>query len=152
MWLYCEIKINQFTSQSGKTTACSRSSIICSTRVGSKYWTSLKNNLAYFASPDLVRKLDKISAKCFNFFFFFHSFDACCSILIYQNDSTIVIYDHKDITITIYDQNESTIVIYNSNDSSSKYYKTMIPANFALARSKNYNCKVCYKLTRTLQL
>ncbi len=64
----------------------------------------------------------------FEFFSFFHSIDACCSILIHQNDSTIVIYDHKDITITIYDQNESTIVIYDCIDSGKYYnYNRLVP-------------------------
>jgi hypothetical protein len=42
------------------------------------------------------------------------------------------------------------IVFYDCNDSG-QYYKTVIVANFALARSVNYYRKVRCKLKRTLQ-
>ncbi len=43
--------------------------------------------------------------------------------------------------ILIYDCNDSTILIYKHNDSG-HYYKTMILANLALARSVNYDRKL----------
>ncbi len=42
------------------------------------------------------------------------------------------------------------IVFYDCNDSG-QYYKTVMVANFALARSVNYYLKVRCKLKRTLQ-
>ncbi len=68
---------------------------------------------------------------------------------LYYKSFTTVIYYYNDSMITIYDHNHSTSVIYDCNDSG-QYYKTMILANFALARSINYNCKVCSKLKHTL--
>jgi hypothetical protein len=44
-----------------------------------------------------------------------------------------------------------TIAIYNRNDNG-LYYKTMIVAKLALARSINYDCKVSCKLKRTLTI
>ncbi len=46
--------------------------------------------------------------------------------------------------------NRFTNVIYNRNDSG-QYYKTMILANLALARSINYDHKVCCRLKRKLR-
>jgi hypothetical protein len=43
------------------------------------------------------------------------------------------------------------IIIYVHNDNG-LYYKTMIVANLALARSINYDCKVCCKLKRTFTI
>jgi hypothetical protein len=56
---------------------------------------------------------------------------------------------YKSFTIIIYDRNDSMIVIYNHNDSG-QYYKNMILANFAFARSITCDRKVCCKLKRTL--
>ncbi len=44
-----------------------------------------------------------------------------------------------------------TIVIYNCNDNG-LYYKTTIVDNLTIARSVNYNCKVCCKLKRTFMI
>ncbi len=44
-----------------------------------------------------------------------------------------------------------TIVIYDRNDNG-LYYKTTIVANLALARSVNYDRKVCCKLKRTFTI
>ncbi len=44
-----------------------------------------------------------------------------------------------------------TIVIYDRNDNS-LYYKTMIVANLALARSIHYDLKVCCKLKHTFTI
>jgi hypothetical protein len=54
----------------------------------------------------------------------------------------------KLFTIVIYNHNDRTIVIYDHNDSG-QYYKTMILANLALARSVNFDREVCCKLKRT---
>ncbi len=43
------------------------------------------------------------------------------------------------------------IVIYNHNDNG-LYCKTVILANLALARSVNYDCKVCCKLNCTFTI
>jgi hypothetical protein len=43
------------------------------------------------------------------------------------------------------------ITIYYCNDSA-QYYKTMILTNLPLGRNVNYDCKVLYKMKRTLQL
>jgi hypothetical protein len=44
-----------------------------------------------------------------------------------------------------------TIVIYNRNDNG-LFYKTTILANLALARSVNYDRKVCCKLKHTFMI
>ncbi len=44
-----------------------------------------------------------------------------------------------------------TIVIYDCNDNG-LYYKTMIIANLALARSVSYDHKLCCKLKRTFTI
>ncbi len=48
---------------------------------------------------------------------------------------------YKHFTIEIYDHNDSDM-----------YYKTMILTNLALARSVNYDRKVCCKLNRTFTI
>ncbi len=47
----------------------------------------------------------------------------------------------KSFIIVIYDFNDSMIVIYDCNDNG-QYFKTMIPANLALARNVNYDRKL----------
>jgi hypothetical protein len=49
------------------------------------------------------------------------------------------------------DYKSFTFVIYNRNDNG-LYYKTMIVANLALARSVNYNHKVRCKLKHTFTI
>jgi hypothetical protein len=44
---------------------------------------------------------------------------------------------------------KSFIIVTYDHDDSSLYYKTKILANLALARSVNYDHKVCCKLKRT---
>ncbi len=57
---------------------------------------------------------------------------------------------YKDFMIVIYNHNDSIIVIYDRNGSV-QFYKGMILDNLTLARSVNYNHKVCCKLKRTLK-
>jgi hypothetical protein len=52
---------------------------------------------------------------------------------------------YKSLLIIIYNHNNNTIIIYDHNDSF-KYYKTMILADLALARSVNYDCKAHSRL------
>ncbi len=74
------------------------------------------------------------------------------------DDTRVVIYSHniysycafKSLTVEIYNRNDIMIAIYEHNDSG-QYYETMILPNLALARSVNYDCKVCCKLKGTLQ-
>jgi hypothetical protein len=47
---------------------------------------------------------------------------------------------YKIFTTLIYDPNDSLIVIYDPNDCG-QYYKNMILANLAIARSVNYDRK-----------
>jgi len=47
---------------------------------------------------------------------------------------------------------KSFMIVIDDHNGNSLYYKTIKPADLALARSVNYNCKLCCKLKPSLWL
>jgi hypothetical protein len=64
-----------------------------------------------------------------------------CPVVRIESGAIISGLYYKSFTIVIYDRNDNSL-----------YYKTMIVANLALARSVHYDLKVCCKLKHTFTI